>query len=382
MVMSFHQFHIYLLCAVLFLVSCGEKDTINPARLGEEFTELPGAHLRVSHCPESQLFEQSKPYFQSIHATIHEAVRITGLATTSPDSSDSTWATPLNPIVISWEKLEQEHLALKNAIKEATAHESLELMAKSLSQKVNRWQYFLCRGSFLPSSRHSDSRYYLRSREKANLGDAIAMCEAFAPSVYCHAQAQIQGRQGKAENFLERWREMFEKHRYQKLFELKENSPKLSCRALDATHFEIELPFLNNADFKSMVGTLADLENAIEYWNSGRIKFKPVLTSENGQGVVVLEDSQGGLSHVSDLRPWTIVLQGNLPFDQRLKVMAHELGHVLGFPDCYNEFVDSKTGELIYFELDQERKNLMCSIERGDTIPVSYIEQIIERSCL
>jgi hypothetical protein len=380
--MSYSIFCILVSSVLLLFVSCGEKEQTNPARLGEAFVELPGAHLRVSYCPESELFQHSKPFFQEIQTTIHEAVRVSGLSGSSGASYQDDWATPLNPIVISWDLLQAEHNELKNALLQSIPEQDLELKARSLSQKAYRWQYYLCRGSFLPTSRHSDSRYFLRSRQEGSIADAIAMCEAFQPSVFCHAQARIEQRQGRSDDFLARWRQMYSEHRFERLFLLSEDSPALNCRPVEGDRFEIELPFLENADFESLVGSLENLETAMNYWNHGRIHFKPVLTTQQTEGVVAIEDSHGGLSHVSAIRPWTIVLQATLAFDARMKVLAHELGHVLGFPDCYNEFVDPDTNELIYYELDQERKNLMCSIERGETIPASYIDQMIQRSCL
>ena len=39
--------------------------------------------------------------------------------------------------------------------------------------------------------------------------------------------------------------------------------------------------------------------------------------------------------------------------------IRHEFGHILGFPDCYLEFYNSKTKEMIYYTIEPD--NLMCA---------------------
>ncbi len=39
--------------------------------------------------------------------------------------------------------------------------------------------------------------------------------------------------------------------------------------------------------------------------------------------------------------------------------IRHEFGHVLGFPDCYIEFYEQASGEIINYQIDTS--NLMCS---------------------
>ena len=51
--------------------------------------------------------------------------------------------------------------------------------------------------------------------------------------------------------------------------------------------------------------------------------------------------------------------------------IRHEFGHTLGFPDCYVEFYDTSTQEMISYQVDTS--NLMCS-RRGKLQEKHYNE--------
>jgi hypothetical protein len=70
-----------------------------------------------------------------------------------------------------------------------------------------------------------------------------------------------------------------------------------------------------------------------------------------------------------------------LTFYQRSKVLAHELGLVLGFPDCYVEFFDNSKKELVYYEIAEKNMNIMCSMKEGVKVPSDYFLQLEQSSC-
>lgn len=53
------------------------------------------------------------------------------------------------------------------------------------------------------------------------------------------------------------------------------------------------------------------------------------------------------------------------------KTFAHEMGHVLGFPDCYVEFYDAKKKVMVFYSLDPS--NIMCTLA-GDVKKLHFRE--------
>lgn len=69
----------------------------------------------------------------------------------------------------------------------------------------------------------------------------------------------------------------------------------------------------------------------------------------------------GVVPHVTGLGGNEIVMDSNQPieeFDSQWTI-RHEFGHVIGLPDCYHEFYDTKLDAFVNYQLDV--KDLMCS---------------------
>ncbi|MBN8555644.1 MAG: hypothetical protein J0L93_09385 [Deltaproteobacteria bacterium] len=67
----------------------------------------------------------------------------------------------------------------------------------------------------------------------------------------------------------------------------------------------------------------------------------------------------GATAHVNGLGSSRITLDKNRSLSEQSWTLAHEFGHVLGFPDCYLEFYDSENEEIISYQIDYG--DLMCS---------------------
>lgn len=69
-----------------------------------------------------------------------------------------------------------------------------------------------------------------------------------------------------------------------------------------------------------------------------------------------------------------IILNSSIsPLDANLKwQVAHELGHVLGFPDCYVEFYDTNREAFVQYSL--EKSNIMC--ETGGQAQSSHFQNL------
>jgi hypothetical protein len=52
--------------------------------------------------------------------------------------------------------------------------------------------------------------------------------------------------------------------------------------------------------------------------------------------------------------------------------IRHEFGHVLGFPDCYLEFYDKASGEMVYYTIEVD--NLMCAW--GGKLQGSHVDEL------
>jgi len=79
----------------------------------------------------------------------------------------------------------------------------------------------------------------------------------------------------------------------------------------------------------------------------------------------------GTTPHVNGLGGDTIYMDANRAL-QEYEVtwtIRHEFGHVLGFPDCYVEFYDTKHDVMVNYQVDIT--NLMCS-RRGHLQPKHY----------
>ena len=77
----------------------------------------------------------------------------------------------------------------------------------------------------------------------------------------------------------------------------------------------------------------------------------------------------------------TISLNSKITKFTLSKTLAHEVGHVLGFNDCYIEYFDRDSDSIIYYELGREDSNLMCSINFGTKIPDSYFAELKKNVC-
>lgn len=69
----------------------------------------------------------------------------------------------------------------------------------------------------------------------------------------------------------------------------------------------------------------------------------------------------GEVPHVNELGGNEIVMDSNQPIEEYESqwTIRHEFGHVLGLPDCYHEFYDTKLKAFVNYQLDTT--DLMCS---------------------
>lgn len=90
-----------------------------------------------------------------------------------------------------------------------------------------------------------------------------------------------------------------------------------------------------------------------------------------------LDFRKGVTAHVNKVGGNQIIMDANSPLDEfdSQWTIKHEFGHVLGLPDCYHEFYDSKLQAYVNYQLDTT--DLMCS--RGGKMNARIFEEL-ERS--
>ncbi|MGE4108819.1 MAG: hypothetical protein AB7F66_16565 [Bacteriovoracia bacterium] len=95
--------------------------------------------------------------------------------------------------------------------------------------------------------------------------------------------------------------------------------------------------------------------------------FAPVDVSK--PGVFFFKLQENTTPHVTQtLVMWdTVVMDPNGPLwmDTVVQTMAHEMGHIFGFPDCYSEFWDDSANAFVFYAFSRE--NIMCS-SSGDVM--------------
>jgi len=141
----------------------------------------------------------------------------------------------------------------------------------------------------------------------------------------------------------------------------------IGCEFQGEGQYQLKIPVRKN--------DLSEFKKIAHFWEDKSLRLSFYAHSK---GIKIKERDQGP-SFVRHSDFSTIHLDKRLGPFERKKVLAHELGHVLGFQDCYVEFY-SEDKEIIYYELDQS--NLMCSVDNGARIKQSYIEGLISRYCL
>lgn len=117
------------------------------------------------------------------------------------------------------------------------------------------------------------------------------------------------------------------------------------------------------------------IESASLAWKSDRSELK--IHFREGKDVVaaslVLEP--GATAHVKlESEPPMIVLneKEDCTDPKVIRTISHEIGHLLGFSDCYQEFYDIASKQAFYFALDPE--NIMC--DSGGTVKEFHFENI------
>lgn len=97
-------------------------------------------------------------------------------------------------------------------------------------------------------------------------------------------------------------------------------------------------------------------------WAGEGWRLRLDYTEAAGEGTAHLRFVPGASPHTDKVGGSEITMDENVPLEQNMTalVFQHEFGHVLGFPDCYQEFFDEDAQKFVNFQLDLG--NVMCSV--------------------
>ncbi len=159
--------------------------------------------------------------------------------------------------------------------------------------------------------------------------------------------------------------------KYQSLFQISVKNPIIAA-AINADNTTLlTIPF---ADVSETL-TNSVSRSIATYWNKlETLTVNPLFYDTFKQSAVINFTSiPGALTKTSAIGGNQITLDKNA--DHSLKInqatLAHEIGHTMGFVDCYVEFWDSTLPGFVYYNLDQT--NLMCSLS-------GHIQEIHKRA--
>ncbi|MEK6623751.1 MAG: hypothetical protein AABY86_02205, partial [Bdellovibrionota bacterium] len=244
-----------------------------------------------------------------------------------------------------------------------------------------------CLQKVLPS--WNDQEYFeMRSKILPHL---IALCGMVEGNSVKRCQSEMASAvaSGNLLSWYTEYREQVRIKRFKPFFEIRSESKRYACAKIKnlvpGSHQEtttvMTVPFVSAGETIDPV--LREVGQS--YWkqnNAFYIKFVPVKAQDNvPDNAIRIHVSSSILSHVRNDRPNDLMLASSVLQNKTLLklTLAHELGHVFGFEDCYVEYFNQVSEELVYYELDST--NLMCSMQPGNYLPSSYFTKLINERC-
>lgn len=257
-----------------------------------------------------------------------------------------------------------------------------------LDMSIKRWSFHQCHLTDLIDGNSEELSNYLeieslyckegcsQSDFKRKLSDAdlrkkfIKMCSLVERKNSCAVTYDIALINDRKIEYIQEKLSAVKDYFNKEVFGVKNPAFNFNCNK-EKNYYEFIIPISNSPG-------RYELEGAIKkYWENDQFKVKFV---SNERGVELLyTDSE--VSSVERSNPSVIRLNRKLGGEFRVKTIAHEFGHVLGLRDCYFEYYNTSKEEIVYYELERSKGNLMCSLSYGTNIPKKYSETLIQKFC-
>jgi hypothetical protein len=416
-----------LILQIFLLGSCGLDQEINKVPTASPaIAEL--TLFREGTCQNSpnelsksdlKLKSNIESFFQSVTNFSYQYNKAHSPHLSAPSDLDvgSEFATdPLNPLRLSKRLLLKDLLALKSEwlekigskneavitantqitpsslikIENVLALEGVHKKVHALKRKFLRLSALSCSKAQLVAREKFDVRPIFKIRKKLaegfNLLDPtmeallLDLCTDFNTSSLCSLELLMNRRNRSVVKFYQNFERKYEQ-RLSSFFKIK-GQTKWSCFK-NGEKTIIRVPIQSNKILKNkLFGTLSVLKEFVaEKWGNKKVQVLLEEAIDNEESLEV-SWTEGGLSYVLADEPSRIYLSKSLNFSQLNITFAHELGHVFGFPDCYHEFYEKKSNEIIYYSLDKSGRNLMCTLGHQAKIPDSYLDKLVQEVCL
>lgn len=381
-----------LIILTILTISCGrvvnDKKNINALIHDENFL------MMESHCSDSPSKDSkiSKDIKELYYTTLRN----------SPQSFyfiDSRFYNFDTPLVLSLPKLEQSFAIIK---KDPTSVQyGSELF--HLFSSSRRYEEQRCAFKHLSLKKKYDFRPYLsllgQCNKKFNGQDCneaeyseisseseswakdntLELCKLFSEDSKCQNEIKQHQNSKTLGAMIKNYSKKFQEERFDPLFKLSSTHQKFNCQKVDnGTVMTIKV-LDNTIDHDWLLELTQSVEEA---WSRDNFSLRLELVKNDSADVVKIIPSNKGISYVPEKNNRLVYLSTkNSPAIMK-RVLAHEFGHVLGFPDCYIEFFDDARKELVYYEISHQNTNIMCSLKNNVAVPDDYLTQLTQKSCL
>jgi len=199
-------------------------------------------------------------------------------------------------------------------------------------------------------------------------------------SQVCLQKLNLAIARGEVWDFYDYYLDRYSEYMRENFFSLTRNVNKFECSKLNSFTLMRVALYIKQGDFPFVDrGILAStIENI---WSQGKgFELKITFSDRLIEGEVVhIKPIEGGISYVKEEDSMSIFMAKNISESSFYLTLAHELGHVFGFPDCYLTLRNNEKKSFIYYELDQH--NFMCSQASQSHLPQSYFDQLSEQVC-
>lgn len=304
-----------------------------------------------------------------------------------------------NPLILSESKMLQEYVSLKND--RALDQRSADLFF--LYNFNQRFESQRCQFGALAEKKKFDIRPYLSithqcykkynspscdNSEYLNMSpekeiwtrnNALDLCNSLSAPVSCIKEYKFNKMNNTLGDMIRKYQSRFETERYEALFKLRPSHNKYSCMR-EGEKLIMQLKIYSLAvDHTYLRALLTEVERS---WQSPYFSLKVELVDSPVKGAIQILPTSRAVSYVPDDNNRMVYLSGSQDLQTSKRILAHEFGHVLGFPDCYIEFFDDKKKELVYYEISKNYNNIMCSLKDGVQVPEDYFVQLEQNSCI
>lgn len=378
-----------ILTAVLVLtVSCG-------AKVNNKGVSLTGSALLERQCADSNVpLEEVTVELKTIH---EDFVKKSPIIYFNIPEKNYDYKTPM---VVNLQDMQSKLAYIKTQMSNQDyLQENLTAIAMDVFfeyQKALRYEGMKCSQTYLATKQANDITPYMSMKafclEKNNdelctmdtllnlslneenivIQNNLTMCKSLTndPEA-CQVQYSLENVSSVQKNF--------KKNFYDGLFALRSSHLKFNCEAED-TVTTMNIKVLKSGFSEEKIKALTDYVS--EEWSRNNFKLSIELVSERTSDVIELIPTNRSVSYVPDNNNRQVYLSSLLDTYSAKRVLVHEFGHVLGFPDCYTEFYDREKKSLIYYEISKDNTNIMCSLKSGVSVPDDYMDQLTQKSCV